>query len=211
MTALGDVARRAPFSPFPSLGKLITQLDPGVLRSAFTGQANAILVRSDAVVLDHRRVVLNPFRFRRAQSRRLALERAARLGWTKERRICQTIRIRHGEGTLVVGNLHATSYPPDKRIADVELLRAATFVDGVALPGEPLLLCGDFNISRRFSHTLAQLMTDEWGFSGATPTGIDHLLVRGLRAGAPRVWPPEERERDGRLLSDHAPVDVELE
>jgi endonuclease/exonuclease/phosphatase family metal-dependent hydrolase len=54
-------------------------------------------------------------------------------------------------------------------------------------------------------------MTDEWGFSGATPSGIDHLLVRGLRAGAPQVWPAERRLREGRLLSDHAPVEVEVE
>ena len=46
------------------------------------------------------------------------------------------------------------------------------------------MLCGDFNVSVRRSRTLAELMTAEWGFSGATPIGIDHVLVRGLRAGA---------------------------
>jgi endonuclease/exonuclease/phosphatase family metal-dependent hydrolase len=85
------------------------------------------------------------------------------------------------------------------------------FVDGFANPDEPVLLCGDFNLTVRNSRTLAELMTPEWGFSGATPTGIDHVLVRGLRAGAPRVWPVERRTRDGRVLSDHPPVDVEVE
>jgi endonuclease/exonuclease/phosphatase family metal-dependent hydrolase len=54
-------------------------------------------------------------------------------------------------------------------------------------------------------------MTPEWGFRGATPTGIDHILVRGLRSQPPFVWPVERRTRDGRVLSDHAPVDVEVE
>jgi endonuclease/exonuclease/phosphatase family metal-dependent hydrolase len=209
------VARRPSLGPLPwpaELGRAVTDLNHGLLRSALTGQANAILVGSGLAVVEHRRVVLNPFRFRRAQARRLGLGRAARLAWAVERRVCQAVRVRRPDGsTLVVGNLHGTSYPFDKRLADAELLRAATFVDGVAAPREPVLLCGDFNVSVRRSRTLAQLMTDEWGFSGATPSGIDHLLVRGLRAGAPQVWPAERRLREGRLLSDHAPVEVEVE
>ena len=45
----------------------------------------------------------------------------------------------------------------------------------------------------------------------ATRVGIDHLLVRGLRADKPRAWPPERRARGTRLLSDHAPVEIEAE
>src|SRR5207302_9223559 len=82
---------------------------------------------------------------------------------------------------------------PDKRLPDVELLRAAVFVDGLAFPGEPVLLCGDFNVSVRTSHTLAELVTNEWGFTDAMRAGIDHILVRGLRAGEPRAWPPRRR------------------
>jgi endonuclease/exonuclease/phosphatase family metal-dependent hydrolase len=110
----------------------------------------------------------------------------------------------------VVANLHATS-SPDKRLPDVELLRAAVFVDGLAQPGEPILLCGDFNVSVQASRTLAELMTNEWGFTGALRVGIDQVLVRGLAAGDPLVWPPERRAFDGKLLSDHAPVEVEVE
>jgi endonuclease/exonuclease/phosphatase family metal-dependent hydrolase len=213
MTAIGDVARRPSLGPLPStpeIGRVLTDVHHGLLRSAFTGQGNAILVRRDYAVADHRRLVLNPFRFRRAQARRLGLGRTERHAWGKERRVCQAVRIRRDELTVLVGNLHGTS-SEDKRLPDVELLRAAVFVDGLALPAEPILLCGDFNVSMRTSRTLAELMTSEWGFSGARPEGIDHILVRGLPAGEPQAWPPERRAHGSRLLSDHAPVEVEVE
>ena len=212
MTAVGDVARRPMLGPLPStpeVGRVLTGINHGLLRSAFTGQANAILVDRSLAVVDHRSVVLNPFRFRRAQARRLGLGWRERWAWGKERRICQAVRLRRDEGTLLVANLHATG-SHDKRLPDVELLRAAVFVDGVAQPGEPVLLCGDFNVSVQTSRTLAELMTGEWGFTGAFGTGIDHILVRGLAAGEARVWPPERRAHDGRLLSDHAPVEVDV-
>jgi endonuclease/exonuclease/phosphatase family metal-dependent hydrolase len=214
MTAVGDVAKRPSLGPLPStaeIGRVLTDLNHGLFRSAFTGQANAMLIGAGMTVVEHRRVVLNPFRFRRAQARRLGLGRAARLAWAVERRVSQAVRLRRGDRTLVVGNLHGTGYSPDRRLADAELLRAAVFLDGMASPQEPVLLCGDFNLSVRDSHTLAELMTSEWGFSGATPTGIDHVLARGLRAGERRMWPAEWREYDGRLLSDHTPVDVDME
>jgi endonuclease/exonuclease/phosphatase family metal-dependent hydrolase len=214
MSAVTDVARRSSLGPFPltaELGRKLTSINPGLLRSAFTGQANALLLSAQLSVLEHRRLVLNPYRFRRAQAQRLELGRAARLAWASERRICQAVRVGCEGRTFVVGNLHATSYPADRRLADAELLRAAVFVDGIALPGEPVLLCGDFNLSVRFSHTLAELMTSEWGFSGASPTGIDHVLVRGFRSGEPQIWPRERRLYGDRLLSDHAPVEVEVE
>jgi endonuclease/exonuclease/phosphatase family metal-dependent hydrolase len=214
MAAVSDVAQRARLGIIPippQLGRAITSLDHGLFRSAFTGQANALLIGADLAVVEHRHLVLNPFRFRRAQARRLGLDRAARLRWAKERRGCQAVRLRRGDRTCVVANLHATSLPRDRRVPDAELLRAASFVDGMALPGEPVLLCGDFNVSVRNSRTLVDLMSPEWGFAGPTPTGIDHILVRGLGAGEPRIWPPERRLYGGRLLSDHAPVEVETE
>jgi endonuclease/exonuclease/phosphatase family metal-dependent hydrolase len=214
MTAVGDIAQRSRLVVLPipaELGRAITSINHGLFRSAFTGQANGLLLGRRLTVVDHRRVVLNPFRFRRAQARRLQLGRLARLSWAKERRVCQALRVRRGAETFVVANLHATGYPPDHRLAEAELLRAAAFVDGMALPDEPILLCGDFNVSVRTSRTLADLMSAEWGFSGATPTGLDHVLVRGLRAGEPRIWPPDRRRYGGRLLSDHSPVEVEVE
>jgi len=214
MTAVGDVAQRPMLGPLPStaeIGRCLTDLHHGLLRSAFTGQANALLLSTQLRVVDHRHVVLNPFLFRRSQARTLHLGVVPRLAWAKERRVCQVVRVRHEDGsTLVVGNLHATSYPPDERIADAELLRAAAFVDGVARPTEPVLLCGDFNVSVRMSRTLAVLARADWGCTGATPTGIDHVLVRGLPAGQPERSPPGRRRLDGSLLSDHAPVDREV-
>ena len=40
--------------------------------------------------------------------------------------------------------------------------------------------------------------------------GIDHILVRGLDASPPVRWPDERRLHEGRLLSDHAPVEREV-
>jgi endonuclease/exonuclease/phosphatase family metal-dependent hydrolase len=212
MPAVVAVAQRPHLGPFPStseVGRVLTELHHGLLRSAFTGQANAILLGSGLQVREHRHVILNPFRFRRAQARRLELGTVERLAWSKERRVCQAVRVQRGDKTLVIGNLHATG-SRDKRIPDAELLRAAVFVDGMAKPGEPILLCGDFNVSAHSSRTLADLTGAEWGFSGPTPTGIDHILVRGLDASAPVRWPVERRVREERLLSDHAPVELEV-
>jgi endonuclease/exonuclease/phosphatase family metal-dependent hydrolase len=212
MSAIGAVAQRPHLGPFPStaeLGRVLTELNHGLLRSAFTGQANAILLDPELQVREHRHVILNPFRFRRAQARRLELGTVERLAWSKERRVCQAVRVQRGDETIVVGNLHATGLA-DRRVPDAESLRAAVFVDGMAKPGEPVLLCGDFNVSAHSSRTLADLTGAEWGFSGPTPTGIDHILVRGLEASPPLRWPVERRLHEGRLLSDHAPVEREV-
>ena len=212
-TAVGEVAQRPTLGPLPStpeLGRLLTEPNHGLFRSAFTGQANAILLSHALRVLEARHVVLNAFRFRRAHAHRLGLGLAQRLAWGKERRVCQTVRVQRGDGTLVIANAHVTGFA-DKRVPDAELLRAAVFVDGLARPGEPVLLCGDFNLSVRNSKVLRELGSAEWGFEGATPTGIDHLLVRGADASPPVRWPAERRTVAGRLLSDHAPIEREVE
>jgi endonuclease/exonuclease/phosphatase family metal-dependent hydrolase len=213
MSAVGAVAARPTLGPLPStaeIGRVVTSLNHGLLRSAFAGQANAVLVGGGLRIRDEHCIVLNPWRFRRAQARWLGLDLVARLGWAKERRVCQAVRVAAEDGsTLVVGNLHATSYDADQRLPDAELLRAAWFVDAVATPGEPVVLAGDFNVTAVRSRTLADLAGPEWGFSAAGP-GIDHVLVRGAEAGPEEAWPPERRRIDGRLLSDHAPVEVRL-
>ena len=212
MSAVSDVARRP--LPLPGdLGRTLSELDSRRFRSAVTGQANAVLLGPNFTVVEHRRLALNPFRFRRAQARALDLPLRERVSWASERRVCQVLRVGRVDdtGTVVVANLHATGHHVDKRLADAELMRAAVYVDGFAQPDEPILLCGDFNLSMRNSHTLPELMSVEWGFEGATPTGIDHILVRDLRAGPPHIWPVERRTRNGRVLSDHAPVEREVE
>jgi len=209
MIAFADAARRPMLGPVPTtekIGRVLTDLNHGLFRSAFTGQANAMLLGPTLAVVAHQHVILNPWSFRR----RFEFGAAAAIAWAKERRGCQVVRLQRDSGTLVVANLHATSNH-DKRLADAELLRAATFVDGFAHPGEPVVLGGDFNVTLRNSRTLPELVGPDWGFEGATPNGIDHILVRDLQAGAPARWPVERRRVAGRVLSDHAPVDRELQ
>ena len=206
MAVVGDVAAR-PRLP-PELGRRITDLHHGLFRSAFTGQGNALLLGPSLRLVEHRALVLNPWSYRRSQARRLRLGLVGQLAWARERRVCQVVRARREDGsTLVAANLHATSYRADTRLADAELRRAASFVDGFAHPEEPVVLGGDFNVSPRNSSVLPELLTPEWGFDGARPKGIDQILSRGLRLGPPSRWPDPRRRLDGRLLSDHAPVE----
>jgi endonuclease/exonuclease/phosphatase family metal-dependent hydrolase len=190
MTAVGVVAAR-PRLVSSEIGRVVTDLNHGILRSAVTGQANAILVAPHLRVAGRWTTVLNPSRLRRR-------------GGARERRVCQAVRI---DGVGIVGNFHATSYAPDKSLSDRELLRAGAFVDGLALPAEPVVLCGDANIRPGSGSAYAELR--DWGFSEPAP-GIDQILVRGLPSTPPLVWPDDRRRVDGRLLSDHAPVELQV-
>ena len=208
MRAFGAVAAR-PRLP-GTIGGWITDLYPGLFRSAFEGQANAILVGAQLDPRDHRTLVLNHRRFRKRESERLGLDVTTQAVWAKERRVCHAVRVELGDREAVVANLHATSNRVDKRLADAELLRAASFADGLAAPGDAVVLGGDFNVTVVSSPTLRALSKDEWGFSPAGP-GLDHVLVRGVDVvGGERVWPVERRTQGGVVLSDHAPVEVEL-
>jgi endonuclease/exonuclease/phosphatase family metal-dependent hydrolase len=212
MSVYAEVAARPMVGPFPAtaeLGRRLTDLHPRFLRSAFSGQGNAILVspvlRGEAAYI----VELNSAWFRKAQAEVLGLDVITRLAWAKERRLCHVVRAKAPDGrTYVVANLHATGLPDD-RLADAELLRAASFADGLARPDEVCVLAGDFNVWPARSRTLADLTRPEWGFSEPGPT-LDQILVRGARVKKVEVWPPDRRRVDGRLLSDHAPVDAEL-
>jgi endonuclease/exonuclease/phosphatase (EEP) superfamily protein YafD len=214
MQAFGNRAAPARLGPLPStptIGKALTDLNHGLLRSAFAGQANAILAAPGFRLVERRHAVLNDRRFRREQARWLELGIVARLAWAKERRVCQALRLRLGDGgTLLAANLHATSYEPDSRLAEAEIFRAATFVDGLAERGEPIVFGGDLNVHAGRSSTLEELTSTEWGFErfGA---GVDHLLVRGASLTRGDAWPVDRRRLDGRLLSDHPPLEVVLE
>jgi endonuclease/exonuclease/phosphatase family metal-dependent hydrolase len=211
MRAFGAIAARPTIGPFPStaeLGRRLTSLHNGVLRSAFSGQGNAILAKAALEPLgDAETIVLNERSFRRAQARWLGLDLVTRLAWARERRVCHAVRLRlPEERTAFVATLHATA-SRDRRLADAELLRAATFVDALAEPGELCIVAGDFNVTRETSRTLSDLTGPDWGFAHAGPV-IDHVLVRGAGLGAPDVWLPERRRIRGRILSDHAPLEV---
>ncbi|MDX6465015.1 MAG: hypothetical protein QOI27_55, partial [Gaiellaceae bacterium] len=47
-------------------------------------------------------------------------------------------------------------------------------------------------------------------FSEPLPGSIDQILVRGLPSTPPVAWPEERRRAGGRLLSDHAPVELHV-
>jgi endonuclease/exonuclease/phosphatase family metal-dependent hydrolase len=206
MTAVADVAQAARLGPLPipaALGRCLTALNPGLLRSAFAGQGNAVLLSGGLRVTAHDVLTLNPPELRRAEARRLGLSLLARLAWAKERRICQVLRVRRKEASpLVVANVHATSSPGDPRIPEAELRRAAAWVDSYAEEGNVVVLGGDFNVEPQTGALLP-------GYSDPGPR-IDHLLVRGAEWSPLRVWPDERRRRDGILLSDHAPIELEI-
>jgi endonuclease/exonuclease/phosphatase family metal-dependent hydrolase len=202
MQVFGAIAAR-PLLRSVALGRLTTALHQGFFRSALTGQANAILLQPGLQAVGEDSIVLNPLAFRRRISRELRLSRRMRARWARERRVCQAVRT----AGLTVANLHATGLP-GWLVADAELLRAAVFADSLAAPGDVLVLAGDFNIIRERSTTLPQLA--DWGFSKPI-SWIDQVLVRGARSGPAHRWPDERRLVDGRLLSDHAPVEVTIE
>jgi endonuclease/exonuclease/phosphatase family metal-dependent hydrolase len=201
MTVVGDVAQPPRLGPIPitaGLGRAITDLSPGLLRSAFSGQGNAILLREDRLVVRHEVVALNPPAFRRQQARRLGLDLVTRLAWGKERRVCQVVRLSDG---VVVANLHATGSLGDPRIPAAELRRAVPSIESLAQATETVVIAGDFNA------LAAHWVLD--GYSEPGP-GIDHIAVRGADPSALRVWPDEQRLLEGMLLSDHPPIELEL-
>ena len=211
---VGHLAARPSLGPLPitpALGHWLTAFDHGVLRSVFAGQGNAVVVSPRLRLMSHRMLTLNARRFRTAQARAMRLGAVARIAWAKERRIVQAVRVAAPDGrTFLVANMHCTSFPADERLADAEVLRAAWFSVSTAASEDVVVLAGDFNARASRSRTLHDLAKPEWGFTEAGP-GIDHILVRGARSGEVRRWPDDQRKHDGRLLSDHAPVEVEIE
>jgi endonuclease/exonuclease/phosphatase family metal-dependent hydrolase len=214
MRAFGVVASPPKLGPFPStpeIGRRISAIHNGLLRSEFSGQANAILVASALQPLgDQETIVLNDRGFRAAQTRWLRLDRVTQLTWAKERRVCHAVRLALPDGrNALLANLHATA-ARDRRLSDAELFRAATFADALAEPDDVCIVAGDFNVTVETSRTLDDLIGPEWGFSAPGPA-VDHILVRGAKPEAAQEWPPERRRHKGRLLSDHAAVEVRVE
>lgn len=179
MTVLGARTR-------PGVGKparRLTDLHHARLRSALTGQANAILLARPLEVVEHRTLVVS--------------ER-----WARERRVCQALRLA-GPADLAIVNLHL-SHVGDGSPAEAELARVVSFAEELLPPDGPLVLAGDFNLTAE-SRVLRELTTQ--GFSPAGP-GIDHILVRGAESSPLVVWPVERRTVDGVVLSDHPPVEL---
>jgi endonuclease/exonuclease/phosphatase family metal-dependent hydrolase len=156
MHALGAVARR-PLLPVGA--RAVTALHHGLLRSAVTGEADAILTREPARELGVHVV-----------------------GEDRLRRIAQAVDF---EGVTVV-NFHIDG---DR----------TQFDRVVALARERTILAGDANL----------VSAGADGFSPPLTGSVDQILVRGLELrDGPSAWPLERRAVDGRVLSDHAPVEA---
>jgi endonuclease/exonuclease/phosphatase family metal-dependent hydrolase len=97
-----------------------TRLNNGLLRSALTGQANAILVSTAHTVEDLGVIQVSEHRL--------------------ERRVCQAVRL---DGRHVVANTHLSSSGHGQQ---GELARVLGFLDSVTREGEPVVLAGDLNV-----------------------------------------------------------------
>jgi endonuclease/exonuclease/phosphatase family metal-dependent hydrolase len=162
MAVTSAVARR-PLLGSAELGRRITDLDHGLLRSAFTGEADAMLV---------------------SPSHRFGDERSTVISERPLRRIAHSIRL---EDDVLLANFHIDGDPAQLEAVG-EFVRFA----------ERVVLAGDANIRGAWLH----------GFSLPLADSIDQILVRGLPSTSPVRWPDDRRRVDGRLLSDHAPVEL---
>ena len=201
MQVFGEVAAPPMIGPVPvtrEIGRWVTDHNAGLFRSAFEGQANAILVRRP--ILARHVITLNPFGFRWQTARRLGLPLLTELAWAKERRQAIAVRV---EGGTVVANLHATN-ARDLRITEAEVERAAQWAG--RLSGDAVcVVAGDLNVDTKRSEVFGRLA----GFSAPGP-GVDHVLVRGADVADYERWPVERRRFDGLGLSDHAPVEARV-
>jgi endonuclease/exonuclease/phosphatase family metal-dependent hydrolase len=215
MQAVPVRAERPTLGPFPipaSLGRALTAPHHGKLRSAFAGQGNAILIPAEAKIRKTKVITLNTNVFCEEQGAKLQLSPKMMKWWEHERRVCQVVQYElPNRRRLLVGNLHATSCPRNYHLPDAETRRAANFVDRTSEVEESLILAGDFNITREQSETVQALLAapveSRWTAAGGQ---IDYVLLHRAAAASARVWTDAEREYGGRLLSDHAPVEVQV-
>lgn len=148
---------------FPRLGRWITDIHHGLLRSALTGEGLAVLVARRIDVREMLREPVGPNR--------------VLLGVTL------------GDGTFV-GDFHVTG----GGVAAEQFRRVLELV-----PEGPAIVAGDVNLRPPY---------DAAGWSQPLAESIDQVLVRGLPSTPPVAWPAERRLVRGKLLSDHAPVEL---
>jgi len=113
------VVARAPRVPGRT-GVRVTRWNQGLFRSAFVGQANAVLV-----------------------ARSLAAEGRGHLQISDpghERRVAQAVGV---AGRYAIANLHANR---GREVAVLELDRARAFAEAASRPREVVVLAGDFNL-----------------------------------------------------------------
>ncbi len=190
------------------LGRWTTRLARQRLRSALTGQANAILVQArHGSVSSAATSQLNPRGMRRHVARSLNLDRGAIRHWAWNRRMCQVVRVDVRGTTIVVANMHLTHFDP--RLAVEELARAEVFATGFAGPGVPILFGGDLNIPGDEPELFEPLRSAGYTSPAAS---IDHLFGKrmALIAG-PDALPDTIREHHGVVLSDHPIIEATFE
>ena len=113
-----------------------------------------------AAVRERKIITLNTNAFCEEQGRKLGLDAKLTRRWERERRLLQTVKLEFpNRRRMLIGNLHATSYPPDPRLADAELRRATNFVSRQADVEEVVVVAGDFNVTREQSQTIAALVS----------------------------------------------------
>jgi endonuclease/exonuclease/phosphatase family metal-dependent hydrolase len=193
MTELPALARPASIGPLriPSaLGRALTAPNHGLIRSAFAGQGNSILLRPDAQVIASAAIRINPDALR------------------AEPRVAQRVECRLADGPRVtVANLHCTN-SPDPHVCDAQLERSLRWAERATPAGVILILAGDVNVTPERSEVLPNLGP---GFSSPVPASIDQILVRDAVGSTARIWAEEERRYGSKLLSDHAPVELTIE
>ena len=209
-------AARPRLGPVPipaALGKLLSAPHSGLLSKRFAGRGNVILIRADAKVRAVKAVTLNTNVFCEERGEALGLSEKEVRRWERERRVCHLVQYElPNRRRFLLATLHATSRADDPRLADAELRRATSFVDRRAEVEETVVVAGDFNVSRADSETIKEL-------EGAAPEfrwadngyHVDHVLLRGAEASFARVWSREERTVGGTVLSNHYPIEVEVE
>ena len=164
MAVTSAVARR-PRLRSAELGRRITDVHHGRLRSAFTGEADAMLI---------------------SEKLRFGDERSAVIGNRPLRRIAHSIRL---DDDVLIANFHISGEP-------AQLEAVGEFVKFAGR----VVLAGDANVRGAWLH----------GFSLPLADSIDQILVRGLPSTRPVRWPDDRRRVNGRLLSDHAPVELSV-
>jgi endonuclease/exonuclease/phosphatase family metal-dependent hydrolase len=171
MQAVSAVARESRVGS-ARLGGLLTDLHHGLLRSALTGEADAILVAPHFEVSHERELIVSTDGIR---------------------------RLMHGlrlDGGVFVANFHTTGDDQFRMVADIVQSQA----------GEEAIVAGDANLRPGDGKTYGLLRRR--GFSEPLAGSIDQILVRGVPSTPPAAWPEERRRVGGRVLSDHAPVEL---
>ena len=147
-SAMSPRGRRSARSRSPrELGRILTDVHHGLLRSAFTGQGNAIHLSPRLRVLGHWVLTLNtPPLPRRAGARARSRSRSNGSPGGRSGGSCR----RSAPGPPTAGATWSRTCTaratPDERLPDAELLRAAWFATSHARPEDVVVLAGDFNV-----------------------------------------------------------------